>query len=111
MNKFIIPFEDLKIENVPEVGGKNASLGEMIGTLSKKGVKIPGGFAVTATAYRYFLSETNLDDFIKETLKDLNIRNLHQLAQKGKTIREKIIQTDFPKDLEMVSIVRVCGLR
>ena len=105
MNKFIIPFEDLKIENVPEVGGKNASLGEMIGTLSKKGVKIPGGFAVTATAYRYFLSETNLDDFIKETLKDLNIRNLHQLAQKGKTIREKIIQTDFPKDLEKAIIL------
>lgn len=105
MNKFIIPFQDLKIEDVPEVGGKNASLGEMIGTLSKKGVKIPGGFAVTATAYRHFLSETNLGDFIKEALKDLNTRNLHQLAQKGKLIREKIIQTDFPKDMEEAIIL------
>lgn len=105
MNKFIILFEDLKIEDVPEVGGKNASLGEMIGTLSKKGVKIPGGFAVTATAYKHFLSETKLDNFIKEALKDLNTRNLHQLAQKGKAIREKIIQTDFPKDLEEAIIL------
>ncbi len=104
MKPFIIPLKDLTIEQVPEVGGKNASLGEMIGTLSKKGVKIPGGFAVTATAYRYFLQETKLDLFIKETLKGLDTGNLRQLAQKGKLIREKILQTDFPKDLEQAII-------
>lgn len=97
---FIIPFEKLTIEDVGEVGGKNASLGEMISQLSKLGVQIPGGFAVTASAYRYFLQSTGLDKFIEETLKDLNINNLSQLQAKGRTIREQIIKTPFPKDLE-----------
>lgn len=105
MKPFIIPFEKLKIEDVAEVGGKNASLGEMIGALSKKGIKIPGGFAVTAAAYNYFLHKANLDDFIKNTLLDLNTKDLRQLAQKGRSIREKIVQADFPKDLEEAIIL------
>lgn len=105
MKAFIIPFENLKIEDVPEVGGKNASLGEMIQSLSRKGIKIPGGFAVTATSYRYFLQNSHLDDFIETTLKNLNTKDLRQLAQKGRSIRERIIQTDFPKELEQAIIL------
>lgn len=99
-NKFIIPFEKLTIEDVAQVGGKNASLGEMISQLSKVGVQIPSGFAVTASAYRYFLESTGLENFIKNTLKDLNVKNLSSLQTKAKAIREKIISAPFPKELE-----------
>lgn len=100
MKPFIIPFENLKIEDVPEVGGKNASLGEMIQSLSSKGIDVPGGYAVTAAAYRYFLKSTDLKEFIKHTLSDLNTTDLQQLSHKASTIRSKIISTAFPKDLE-----------
>ena len=74
--KFIKQLKNVGIKDVPDVGGKNASLGEMIKYLSPKGVKIPGGFVVTATAYRHFLKKTGLDKFIKNTLKDLDTKNL-----------------------------------
>lgn len=90
----------LSIKDVPEVGGKNASLGEMIQELTPKGISIPGGYAVTATAYRHFIEETGLKDFIKETLKDLNTKNIKSLSEKGSAIRKKIVATEFPKDLE-----------
>lgn len=99
-DNFIIPFEKLTIKDVAQVGGKNASLGEMISQLQKYGVQIPGGFAVTASAYRYFLKSTGLEDFIKSTLKDLNIKSLSSLQTKARAIREKIISTPFPKELE-----------
>jgi len=81
------------------VGGKNASLGEMIRTLGAKGVPVPSGFTVTADAYYYFLKSTGLDKFIKETLKGLNTKNLKELERCGKLIRDKIVATEFPKDL------------
>lgn len=100
-NSFIKKLSEVSIKDVPEVGGKNASLGEMIQELTKKkGIPVPGGFVVTATAYRYFLKETGLDLFIKESLKGLDIKNIHDLAKRGKIIREKIIATEFPKDLK-----------
>lgn len=98
--KYIKNFSKLTIDDVPEVGGKNASLGEMIRTLSPKGVNIPGGFATTAQAFRYFLEKNKLDLFIKETLKGLNTHNLRQLQKKGKAIREAIQKAPFPKDFE-----------
>jgi len=98
--KFIIPFEQLGIADVPEVGGKNASLGEMIGSLLKKGVRIPTGYAVTATAYKYFLSETDLGKYIESELADLKGQDLDLLSSVSKKIRAKFLATPFPKSLE-----------
>lgn len=98
---FIKKLSEVSIKDVPEVGGKNASLGEMIQELTnKKGIPIPGGFVVTATAYRHFLKETGLDTFIKEALKGVDTKNIHHLATAGKKIREKIVATEFPEDLK-----------
>ena len=99
MKKYILKFEEVGIKDVGMVGGKNASLGEMIRTLGAKGVPVPSGFTVTADGYFYFLQSTGLDKFIKETLKGLNTKNLKELERRGKLIREKIVATEFPKDL------------
>lgn len=98
--KFCVPFEELTIVDVAEVGGKNASLGEMIGSLLKKGIKIPTGYAVTATAYKFFLSETDLGKYIEEELKNLKTGDLDKLTEVSKKIREKFMQIPFPKELE-----------
>ncbi|MDI6717503.1 MAG: phosphoenolpyruvate synthase [Patescibacteria group bacterium] len=101
MNKnFIKNLKSVGIEDVVEVGGKNASLGEMLKHLVPKGVNVPGGFVVTASAYKYFLEETGLKNFIKETLKGLNTKNLSDLAHRGKTVRERIEMGEFPEDLK-----------
>jgi len=97
---YILWFEDIGMENVAQVGGKNASLGELISALEPKGVRIPHGFAVTAAAYYHYLKETGLDVFIKKTLKGLNTHNLKELARCGKLIRETMRATPLPKDLE-----------
>ncbi len=99
MKKYILKFEEVGIKDVGMVGGKNASLGEMIRTLGAKGVPVPSGFTVTADGYYYFLASTGLDKFIKETLKGLNTKNLKELERRGKLIRDKIVATEFPKDL------------
>ena len=99
MNLFIKQLKDVGIKDVGEVGGKNASLGEMIQNLTPKGVKIPGGFVVTADAYRYFLEKTGLKKFIKDTLNGLNTKNLKNLAKRGKLIREAIKKAEFSEDL------------
>jgi len=98
--KNIIWFKSLTIGDVPEVGGKNASLGEMYGKLSRHGVKIPNGFAVTASAYRSFLRENRLDLKIKEILKKLDSRNLKNLQSRGKKIREVMMAGRLPKGLK-----------
>ncbi len=97
--KLILPFEEVGIKDVPLVGGKNASIGEMIRELGPKGLRVPGGFVVTAAAYRFFLKETGLDKFIKTALHGLRIRNLKDLARRGKLIRETIKQTKLPYKL------------
>jgi len=85
-NKFILWLKDITINDVPLVGGKNASLGEMVNFLAPQGVQIPNGFVVTADAYRYFLQNSkvkggkeSLENFIKSTLKNLNTKNLKEL--------------------------------
>jgi len=98
--KFTIPFEQLTIEDVPEVGGKNASLGEMIGSLSQKGVQVPSGYAVTATAYKVYLSQTDLGTYIKDQLGNLENDDLEKLNEVSVNIREKFLQTPFPKEIE-----------
>ena len=102
---FTISFEKVGIKDVGLVGGKNASLGEMIRTLRVKGVPVPSGFIVTAAAYFYFLKKTGLDIFIRATLKGLNTKNLKQLHERGSTIRYEIMHTKFPKELS-AEIVR-----
>ena len=97
--KFIKQLKNVGIEDVSDVGGKNASLGEMIQNLTPKGVKIPGGFVITAGAYRYFLEQTGLKDFIKKALSGLNTKNLKDLEKRGKLIREMIKKAKFPNDL------------
>ncbi|MBU6214528.1 phosphoenolpyruvate synthase [Patescibacteria group bacterium] len=99
-DSFILWFQDISMDNVAEVGGKNASLGELIRALEPQGVRIPHGFAVTAAAYYHYLKETGLDIFIEATLKGLNTRNLKELSRRGKLVREKMRATPLPKELE-----------
>jgi len=98
-NKFILRFDEIGIEDVPYVGGKNASLGEMYRNLVPKGVNIPNGFAITAYAYRYLLKETWADKKIKEILSDLDTSDLDNLAQRGSRVRSLIKSLEFPEDL------------
>ena len=97
--KFILWFDELSIGDVPLVGGKNASLGEMYRNLTKRGVRIPNGFAITAFAYNHFLGVANIRDKIKEILKGLNTRDIRNLSEKGRKVRETILKADIPKDL------------
>jgi pyruvate,water dikinase len=96
----ILWFEEIGINDVPNVGGKNASLGEMVRELTSKGVKVPNGFAVTAAAYRGFLREARLDQTIREALKGLDTRDLENLRQRGLKIRQAIVSANLPKELE-----------
>ena len=96
----ILWFNELTIKDVPYVGGKNASLGEMYRNLKSKGVPVPNGFAVTAHAYRYLLEKDKIIKEIDNTLKNLNINDLEALSQKGAKIRKLIRNAEIPKDLE-----------
>ena len=97
--KLILKFSEISIKDVPLVGGKNASLGEMYRNLKNKGVPVPNGFAVTAEAYKYFLKANKLDKQINATLKGLDTRNVHNLRSVGKQVREMILQAELPSDL------------
>ncbi|MCK4744697.1 phosphoenolpyruvate synthase [Candidatus Parcubacteria bacterium] len=99
-NPFIVWFKDIKISNVPIVGGKNASLGEMFSKLVKKGINVPNGFAITADAYHYFLEQAGIQDRIKIILRDLNIKDIDNLYYRGHKVRELILNSDLPKNLE-----------
>ena len=100
MDDFIIGFEQLGMDDVERVGGKNASLGEMISNLANAGVTVPGGFATTAQAYREFLEKDGLRQRIDETLESLDINDVNELARVGAKIRQWIIDTPFPPALE-----------
>ena len=98
--KFILWFDELSIEDVPLVGGKNASLGEMYRNLTRHGVKIPNGFAVTAYAYSYFLEKAKIKDKLKEILKGLDKSKIKNLEERGKKARETILKAELPKELK-----------
>lgn len=100
MGKHIQWFKDLTIDNVPEVGGKNASLGEMYRELSSQGVQVPNGFATTAESYRYFVKETGLDKRIREILDGLDTSNMENLRSRGRALRQAIVAEEFPDDLK-----------
>ncbi len=91
---------DLGMDDVPLVGGKNASLGEMIQNLTDVGVRVPGGFATTADAYRAFLARDGLDERIQAVLDDLDVEDVSALGEAGPKIRGWIMEQPFPADLE-----------
>ncbi len=100
MTEVVIPFERLGMHDVETVGGKNASIGEMIGSLSRLGVKVPGGFATTAAAYRATLAHEGLDERIRKALADLDVDDVVKLAEVGAQIRSWILAAPLPPALE-----------
>jgi pyruvate,water dikinase len=98
--KYILWMQDIGMDDVPQVGGKNASLGELIRSVVPKGVRVPKGFCVTADAYYYFLKQTGLDVFIAKTLNGLDSKNFKELSRCGKLVRDAIRKTPLPTDLE-----------
>ena len=99
-DKFILWFNEIGIDDIALVGGKNASLGEMYRNLTKKNVKIPNGFAVCSSAYWHLLESTGAKDEIKKILSRLNTRDIAQLQKKGQQVRDLIRHLEFPNDLE-----------
>ncbi len=97
---FIRWFADITIADIPIVGGKNASLGEMVRELAGQGVKVPDGFAITAAAYRHFVREAKLDAFIRRTLADLDTQDLANLSERGHAVRQAIRSAALPEDLQ-----------
>ncbi len=97
---FILWFKEIGIKDVPLVGGKNASLGEMYQHLSSKGVKVPNGFAITAEAYKHLLKEAGIEAAIRDALADLDTSDINNLRERGKKVREIILNAKFPEDLE-----------
>lgn len=95
----IIWFENLRMNDVNSVGGKNASLGEMISQLHNEGIRVPGGFATTADAYKRFLQQNNLKDKIDKLLKELDVDDVIALAKAGRQIQSWVLETPFPDDL------------
>jgi pyruvate,water dikinase len=100
LHDYIIWFEHLGMSDVDRVGGKNASLGEMISNLANAGVTVPGGFATTSHAYREFLATNGLKDKIDETLDALDVNDVNELARVGAKIRQWVIDTPFPAVLD-----------
>src|SRR6266516_7783202 len=92
--------KDLRLADLPQVGGKNASLGEMTAALSAAGIRVPGGFATTADAFREFLAADGLDRRISEKLKSLDCGDVNALAACGKEIRSWIEKAPFPPNLD-----------
>lgn len=95
--KFIRWFDEISIGDVPEVGGKNASLGEMYRNLSGRGIRVPNGFAITADAFREFLREAGLESRIQEALSDLDTQNVAELKSRAGAIRKAIYESRLPE--------------
>ncbi len=107
----VLWFEEVGIADIPLVGGKNASLGEMIQQLIPKGVNVPTGFATTAHAYRYFVREAGLEEKLRQLFSDLDVEDVNNLRQHGKQARALILNTPFPTDLEIAiaqAYIKLC---
>ena len=115
--KFILWFKDVSKKDTPLVGGKNASLGEMYSQLTKKGIDIPDGFALTSKSFWYFLRTNGIDKELKRIFKQFNPKSLQSLKTTGKAARKAILKGKLPKDLEKEIIKnyqqlsRKCGVR
>ena len=97
---FVLWFEDVGMSDVSLVGGKNASLGEMIQQLTSQGINVPIGFATTAYAYRYFVQQAGLEAKLRQLFADLDVEDLSNLRSRGKQARALILDTPFPTELE-----------
>lgn len=100
MQEYVVWYQHLGMNDVPRVGGKNASLGEMISNLSNAGVQVPGGFATSAEAFHEFLDQSGLEAKIHDILDSLDVDNLGALAEAGDKIRNWVIDTPFQPELE-----------
>ena len=98
--EYVVSFEHLGVDDVERVGGKNASLGEMISNLAHAGVSVPGGFATTAEAYREFLEQSGLNERIHAALDALDVEDVNALARTGAQIREWVMDAPFPEALD-----------
>ena len=96
----VLPFNSVGIADIPLVGGKNASLGEMIQELSSQGVKVPTGFATTAYAYRYFITAAGLEAKLRKIFAELDVEDLDNLRECGKKARSLMLETPFPLELQ-----------
>lgn len=100
MQEFVVWYQDLGMEDVPRVGGKNASLGEMISNLANAGVQVPGGFATTAEAFNQFLEQSGVNERIYQLLDKTDVDNVTELAKAGAQIRQWVIETPFQPEFE-----------
>ncbi|MEA3249072.1 MAG: phosphoenolpyruvate synthase [Patescibacteria group bacterium] len=96
---FVYFFDEIGMDDVALVGGKNASLGEMFQNLGQRGVKVPDGFAVGSDAYWHFIDSAGLRDFIREELEPLDVKDVNDLATRGRRVRERILAAELPDDL------------
>jgi len=99
-DKLVLWFSEIRNTDVGVVGGKNASLGEMYSNLTKKGVNIPNGFAITAHSYKLFLKKSGIEKRMREILSDLDVTNLKNLQARGKKVRDTIMAAEFPAELK-----------
>ena len=99
MYKYIKFFKEISLGDVPKVGGKNASLGEMYQNLAPKGINLPNGFAITAASYFYFLDQAGIRDGITKILEGLDVKNVRDLKKRGDKIRTMIMKAKLPNDL------------
>ncbi len=99
MSKYILEFTKARAKDVKRVGGKNASLGEMVNKLSKKGIQLPPGFAVTATAFQDFLKLNKIDREVWRRVEAIDVTNTSELAREGKVIRDLILSNPVPEKM------------
>ncbi|MEQ9370724.1 MAG: phosphoenolpyruvate synthase [Coleofasciculus chthonoplastes F3-SA18-01] len=100
----ILWFDQIRLNDLPLVGGKNSSLGEMIGQLTPQGINVPTGFAITAYAYRYLIESADLEVKLRHLFADLNVDDVSNLQQHGKKARQLILSMEFP--LELTQAIR-----
>ena len=96
----VLWFDEVGIADVPLVGGKNASLGEMIQQLAAQGVSVPGGFSTTAKAYQYFIQASGLEQELRSLFSDLDVADIKNLRARGKKARSLMLHTSFPTELQ-----------
>ena len=111
MNDLVLWLDQLRMTDLGRVGGKNASLGEMIGNLAKLGVSVPGGFATTAEAFQTYLEKSGLDQRIQSRLATLDVEDTNALVAAGREIREWIVQSPLPVELEQAisaAYIKLC---
>jgi pyruvate,water dikinase len=110
-DSFVRWFSEISSTDVPSVGGKNASLGEMYRELASAGVRVPNGFAITADGYRRFLDANNLGELLQQILKDLDTSDIENLRSRGTKIRQIILDAEIPKDLrdEIIAAYKKLG--